>query len=98
MADTTPAQFVASSVPADITLNGTAQHLAIGPRVSLLDLPREHLGLTGTTKGCNNGECAACTVHLDERRVNACMALAASCPCSRRSSTTTPFNAAYRPA
>jgi xanthine dehydrogenase YagT iron-sulfur-binding subunit len=45
--------------------------------VSLLDALREHLQLTGTKKGCNNGECGACTVHLDGRRVNACMVLAA---------------------
>ncbi len=52
---------------------------ALEPRVSLLDLLREHLYLTGTKKGCNEGACGACTVHQDGRRVNACMILAAAC-------------------
>ncbi len=62
----------------DVTLgvNGAAHRLALEPRVSLLDALRERLQLTGTKKGCNNGECGACTVHLDGRRVNACMVLA----------------------
>jgi xanthine dehydrogenase YagT iron-sulfur-binding subunit len=48
-------------------------------RQTLLDLLRERLGLTGTKKGCNHGECGACTVHLGGRRVNACLVLAAAC-------------------
>jgi xanthine dehydrogenase YagT iron-sulfur-binding subunit len=62
----------------DITLkiNGETRSLAVEPRVTLLDLLRERLQLTGTKKGCNYGECGACTVHLDGRRVNACMVLA----------------------
>jgi xanthine dehydrogenase YagT iron-sulfur-binding subunit len=79
MAETTHLQFFASSVPAHLSVNGTGHRIAIDPRVSLLDLLREHLRLTGTKKGCNNGECGACTVHLDGRRVNACMILAVSC-------------------
>ena len=55
-------------------------------RVSLLDLLRERLALTGTKKGCNEGACGACTVLLDGRRVNACMVLAACC--DRRQVTT----------
>ena len=52
---------------------------AIDPRVTLLDALRERLGLTGTKKGCDQGSCGACTVHVDGRRVNACLTLAARC-------------------
>jgi xanthine dehydrogenase YagT iron-sulfur-binding subunit len=61
-----------------VRVNGQQHRLAIDARVTLLDFLREQLGLTGTKKGCNFGECGACTVHLDGRRVNACMVLAAS--------------------
>jgi len=66
------------TVQAALRVNGVDHRLNLDPRVSLLDLLRERLHLTGTKKGCNNGECGACTVHLDGRRVNACMVLAAS--------------------
>jgi len=59
-------------------VNGRDYRSAVDARVTLLDLVRERLHLTGTKKGCNFGECGACTVHLDGRRVNACMVLAAS--------------------
>ncbi|MER8909218.1 (2Fe-2S)-binding protein [Mesorhizobium sp. M0323] len=63
-----------------LRVNGEDHSLSdLDPRVTLLDLLRERLHLTGTKKGCNFGECGACTVHLDERRVNACMILAVSC-------------------
>ena len=64
----------------DITVrvNNTDYQLTIDTRTTLLDLLREQLHLTGTKKGCNFGECGACTVHLGGRRVNACMVLAAS--------------------
>lgn len=65
------------TVPTTFRVNGVDHRLDLEPRVSLLDLLRERLQLTGTKKGCNNGECGACTVHLDGRRVNACMVLAA---------------------
>jgi xanthine dehydrogenase YagT iron-sulfur-binding subunit len=61
-----------------VRVNGHEHRLAVDARVTLLDFLRERLGLTGTKKGCNFGECGACTVHLDGRRVNACMVLAAS--------------------
>jgi xanthine dehydrogenase YagT iron-sulfur-binding subunit len=61
-----------------VRINGQQHRVAVNARVTLLDLLREQLGLTGTKKGCNFGECGACTVHLDGRRVNACMVLAAS--------------------
>jgi xanthine dehydrogenase YagT iron-sulfur-binding subunit len=62
-----------------LKVNGKETTSSIEPRVSLLDLLRERLALTGTKKGCNEGACGACTVLLDGRRVNACMTLAASC-------------------
>jgi xanthine dehydrogenase YagT iron-sulfur-binding subunit len=62
-----------------LKVNGKDVAAGIEPRVSLLDLLRERLSLTGTKKGCNEGACGACTVLLDGRRVNACMTLAASC-------------------
>jgi xanthine dehydrogenase YagT iron-sulfur-binding subunit len=61
-----------------LRVNGHEHRLAVDARVTLLDALRERLGLTGTKKGCNFGECGACTVHLDGRRVNACMVLVAS--------------------
>jgi xanthine dehydrogenase YagT iron-sulfur-binding subunit len=63
---------------AEITLeiNGATFQLAIDPRTSLLDLLRERLGLTGSKKGCDHGQCGACTVLIDGRRVNACLTLA----------------------
>src|SRR5712672_1991048 len=59
-----------------VRVNGKVHTLAIDPRTSLLDLVREHLGLTGSKKGCDHGQCGACTVHLDGRRVVSCMTLA----------------------
>jgi len=59
-----------------IRLNGTDVPLSVDPRTSLLDLLRERLGLTGTKKGCDHGQCGACTVLIDGRRANACLALA----------------------
>jgi xanthine dehydrogenase YagT iron-sulfur-binding subunit len=61
-----------------LRVNGVDHEVAVDARVTLLDLLRERLHLTGTKKGCNFGECGACTVHLDGRRVNACMVLAAA--------------------
>jgi len=59
-----------------LTINGERYELTIDTRTSLLDLLREHLGLTGAKKGCDHGQCGACTVLLDGRRVNSCLALA----------------------
>jgi xanthine dehydrogenase YagT iron-sulfur-binding subunit len=57
-------------------VNGTQHALNLDPRSSLLDVLREHLDLTGTKKGCDHGQCGACTVLIDGRRVNACLTLA----------------------
>jgi xanthine dehydrogenase YagT iron-sulfur-binding subunit len=58
-------------------VNGAQADPPTDPRTTLLDALRDHLGLTGTKKGCDRGECGACTVHVDGRRVLACMTLAA---------------------
>jgi xanthine dehydrogenase YagT iron-sulfur-binding subunit len=65
-------------VLAEVTLriNGVEHSLAVDTRVSLLDLLRERLALTGAKKGCDHGQCGACTVLIDGRRANACLALA----------------------
>jgi xanthine dehydrogenase YagT iron-sulfur-binding subunit len=57
-------------------VNGQSHHLPLDTRTSLLDLLRDHLHLTGTKKGCNQGACGACTVLVDGERINACLALA----------------------
>jgi xanthine dehydrogenase YagT iron-sulfur-binding subunit len=62
-----------------LTVNGRVRELQVEPRVSLLDALREHLSLTGSKKGCDQGTCGACTVWLDGRRVLACLTLAATC-------------------
>jgi xanthine dehydrogenase YagT iron-sulfur-binding subunit len=62
-----------------LTINGVTRSIDLDdPRVTLLDLLRERLDLTGTKKGCDRGQCGACTIILDGRRVNSCLALAVS--------------------
>src|SRR6267143_4100318 len=64
------------SVPMDFRINGRAVTVDVDVRTSLLDLLRDHLGLTGAKKGCNQGACGACTVLVEGERINACLALA----------------------
>lgn len=72
-----PAAAAASErVAVRLTINGTPHVLTIDPRTTLLDLLREHLDLTGTKKGCDQGQCGACTVLSDGRRINSCLTFA----------------------
>ena len=59
-----------------LTINGADHHLDADPRTTLLDALRNHLGLTGSKKGCDHGQCGACTVIVDGRRINSCLTLA----------------------
>jgi xanthine dehydrogenase YagT iron-sulfur-binding subunit len=67
------------SLPLSLTINGVPRSVTLDdPRVTLLDLLRERLDLTGTKKACDRGQCGACTVLVDGRRINSCLALAAT--------------------
>jgi xanthine dehydrogenase YagT iron-sulfur-binding subunit len=70
-----PEQAVSEASVA-LRVNGAAYQIIIDPRATLLDVVREQIGLFGTKKGCDQGQCGACTVHLDGRRVLACLTLA----------------------
>jgi xanthine dehydrogenase YagT iron-sulfur-binding subunit len=59
-----------------LTVNGAARQLEVAPWTTLLDALREHLGLTGTKKGCDHGQCGACTVLVNGKRINSCLTLA----------------------
>jgi xanthine dehydrogenase YagT iron-sulfur-binding subunit len=65
------------AIPVSLRVNGRTHDLRIDPRTTLLDCLREHLHLTGSKKGCDHGQCGACTVHINGRRVNSCLCFAA---------------------
>src|SRR5438552_15179697 len=67
---------IQGAVPITLRINGKDHHLRIDPRTTLLDCIRETVALTGTNKGCDHGQCGACTVHVNGRRVNSCLSLA----------------------
>ena len=67
-----------ASLPVSLTINGEDRKLQVEPWTSLLDLLRDKLDLTGTKKGCDHGQCGACTVLIDGRRINSCLKLAVS--------------------
>jgi len=71
-----PANSVAGTLHCTLTINGQPQEIACEPRVTLLDLLRERLHLTGTKKGCDHGQCGACTVLVNGMRVKSCLSLA----------------------
>lgn len=66
----------AGAIPFRLKINGNEHALTLDPRTTLLDALREHLNLTGSKKGCDHGQCGACTVLINGRRVNSCLALA----------------------
>ena len=68
---------VEGAIPVSLRVNGKKYDLRIDPRTTLLDCLREHLHLTGSKKGCDHGQCGACTVHVNGRRMNSCLCLAA---------------------
>ena len=68
--------LIEGAVPVTLRINGKEQRLAVDPRTTLLDCLREPVALTGTKKGCDHGQCGACTVHVNGRRVNSCLSLA----------------------
>jgi xanthine dehydrogenase YagT iron-sulfur-binding subunit len=74
--DTKDAETATNNAQVALTVNGRVRQLDLDPRTSLLDALREHLHLTGTKKGCDHGQCGACTVLINGRRINSCLTLA----------------------
>jgi len=75
-ADAMNGQAIEGAVPVTLRVNGTERRLRVDPRTTLLDCLRETIVLTGTKKGCDHGQCGACTVHINGRRINSCLTLA----------------------
>jgi xanthine dehydrogenase YagT iron-sulfur-binding subunit len=71
-----PPILAQEKIPVTLIVNGVEKHLELAPWTTLLDALRDHLDLTGSKKGCDHGQCGACTVLVDGRRVNACLTLA----------------------
>ncbi|MFY9990833.1 MAG: 2Fe-2S iron-sulfur cluster-binding protein [Rhodoplanes sp.] len=71
-----PTVHVPQDVPVALTVNGVPTQVKVAPWTTLLDALRDHLDLTGTKKGCDHGQCGACTVLVDGRRINSCLTLA----------------------
>ena len=67
---------VPDKIPVSLTVNGAERRLELAPWTTLLDALRDHLDLTGSKKGCDHGQCGACTVLVDGRRINSCLTLA----------------------
>jgi len=76
--DLASTQVSAGAIPVTLRINGRSYALQLEPQVTLLDALRERAGLTGSKKGCDRGQCGACTVLADGRRINSCLALAAA--------------------
>ena len=72
----TPAAGIPEKIQVRLNVNGTQMELTVAPWTTLLDALRDHLDLTGTKKGCDHGQCGACTVLVDGRRINSCLTLA----------------------
>lgn len=70
------AEKIEGAMPITLSVNGKSVRLEVDPRTTLLDALRETLSLTGTKKGCDHGQCGACTVHVNGRRINSCLTLA----------------------
>jgi len=75
-ADVTAAETIEGAIPVSLRVNGKQLDLRVDPRTTLLDCLRETISLTGTKKGCDHGQCGACTVHVNGRRINSCLTLA----------------------
>lgn len=73
-----PDERLVAGIPVSLTVNGKPVRAELPPWVTLLDFLREQLALTGTKKGCDHGQCGACTVLIDGRRINSCLVLAVS--------------------
>lgn len=71
---------ITETVTVTLNINGTPHALVLEPRVTLLDALREHLGMNGTKKGCDHGQCGACTVLVNGQRINSCLTLAVMHP------------------
>ena len=74
--ESTPPKSASPTIPVTLNVNGQTYTLRLDPRVTLLDALREHLHLTGSKKGCDQGQCGACTVMIEGRRINSCLTLA----------------------